>query len=141
MKKVLSIVLVLAMVIAMTACGGAAPAETNPPAPTPTAPAAPAAPEKPEEKAAEPVELSFFGFKTGAEIGALEELVAEFNEANPDIHVTYEGISNSSGYQDVLTTRLASGQGDDVFMTGAYLPQLAEAGYVKELSGLSTAPN
>ena len=38
----------------------------------------------------------------------------------------------------MLTSRLASGQGDDIFMAQAYLGQLQEAGYVKDLSGVST---
>ena len=72
--------------------------------------------EKAEETDGEVVELTMFGFKTGAEQGALPELIEQFNNENPGIHVTYEGISNSGGYQDVLTSRLASGQGDDIFM-------------------------
>lgn len=94
--------------------------------------------EKAEETDGEVVELTMFGFKTGAEQGALPELIEQFNNENPGIHVTYEGISNSGGYQDVLTSRLASGQGDDIFMAQAYLGQLQEAGYVKDLSGVST---
>lgn len=96
---------------------------------------------KEEEPKGEPVELTMFGFKTGTEQGALPELVEQFNTENPDIHVTYEGISNSGGYQDVLTSRLASGQGDDIFMAQAYLGQLQEAGYVKDLSHISTVSN
>ena len=97
-----------------------------------------AAEEKAEKTDGEVVELTMFGFKTGAEQGALPELIEQFNNENPGIHVTYEGISNSGGYQDVLTSRLASGQGDDIFMAQAYLGQLQEAGYVKDLSGVST---
>ena len=65
------------------------------------------------ESTGEQVELKVFGFKTGAEEGAIPELIEQFNKENPDIKVVYEGISNAGGYQDVLTARLASGQGDD----------------------------
>lgn len=86
---------------------------------------------------AEPVELKVFGFKTGAEEGAIPELIEQFNAENPDIHVVYEGISNAGGYQDVLTARLASGQGDDVFFANPnYLAQLQEAGYTENLSDM-----
>ncbi len=83
------------------------------------------------------VELKVFGFKTGAEEGAIPELIEKFNAENPDIKVVYEGISNAGGYQDVLTARLASGQGDDVFFANPdYLPRLQEAGYTENLADL-----
>lgn len=90
----------------------------------------------------EPVELKVFGFKTGAEEGAIPDLIDRFNAENPDIHVVYEGISNAGGYQDVLTARLASGQGDDVFFANPnYLAQLQEAGYTEDLSGMPVVAN
>ena len=89
------------------------------------------------ESTGEQVELKVFGFKTGAEEGAIPELIEQFNKENPDIKVVYEGISNAGGYQDVLTARLASGQGDDVFFANPnYLPQLQEAGYTEDLSDM-----
>ena len=49
----------------------------------------------------------------------------------------YEGISNAGGYQDVLTARLASGQGDDIFFANPdYLPRLQEAGYTEDLTDM-----
>ena len=62
----------------------------------------------PAESTGEVTELKVFGFKTGAEEGAIPTLIEQFNKENPDIHVVYEGISNAGGYQDVLTARLAS---------------------------------
>ena len=89
------------------------------------------------QKPVEQVELKVFGFKTGAEEGAIPELIEQFNKENPEIKVVYEGISNAGGYQDVLTARLASGQGDDVFFANPnYLPQLQEAGYTEDLSDM-----
>lgn len=85
----------------------------------------------------ETVELKVFGFKTGAEEGAIPELIETFNAENPDINVVYEGISNAGGYQDVLTARLASGQGDDIFFANPdYLPRLQEAGYTEDLTDM-----
>ena len=46
------------------------------------------------ESTGEQVELKVFGFKTGAEEGAIPELIEQFNKENPDIKVVYEGISN-----------------------------------------------
>ncbi len=100
------------------------------------------APAASSSSASDPVQLTFFGFKTGGEIGALEDLVAEFNEQNPDIVVTYEGLSNGGGYQDVLTTRLASGAGDDIFLANPnYLGKLQDAGYVEDLSEMAVVSN
>ena len=96
----------------------------------------------PAEKPAEQVELKVFGFKTGAEEGAIPALIEQFNQENPDIKVVYEGISNAGGYQDVLTARLASGQGDDVFFANPnYLAQFQEAGYIEDLSDLPVVEN
>ena len=96
----------------------------------------------PAESTGEVTELKVFGFKTGAEEGAIPTLIEQFNKENPDIHVVYEGISNAGGYQDVLTARLASGQGDDVFFANPnYLPQMQEAGYVEDLTDMPVVAN
>lgn len=133
MKKLISAILAVCMCTALLAgCGGS---------PAPSTPSSQPGPQS-QAQPAEPVELTFFGFKTGGEIGALEDLIAKFNTENPDIHVTYEGISNGGGYQDVLTTRLASGQGDDVFLANPnYLGKLQEAGYVEDLSSMAVVGN
>ena len=142
MKKSLAFVLAAGMAaISLSGCGG----KTEAPAVTeaPQAEAKPAV----ESKAAEPseteaVELKMFGFKTGAEEGAIPELIEKFNADNPDIKVVYEGISNAGGYQDVLTARLASGQGDDIFFANPdYLPRLQDAGYTEDLSDMPVMEN
>lgn len=144
MKKSLSVLLAAGMVVSSLAgCGSKADS-----APVSTAATTAAQTEakteapKAEEKPAEAVELKVFGFKTGAEEGAIPELIEKFNSENPDIKVVYEGISNAGGYQDVLTARLASGQGDDVFFANPnYLAQLQEAGYTEDLSDMPVVGN
>lgn len=89
------------------------------------------------EATADVTNLKMFGFKTGAEEGAIPELVEAFNTMHPEILVTYEGISNAGGYSDILKTRLASGQGDDLFFANpSYIEQLLQAGYVVDLKDL-----
>ena len=137
MKKRLSLLLAAGMAVtSLAGCSEkqAAPQpETQAPAQTQEAAQTTAAPEAP----AEAVELKVFGFKTGAEEGAIPELIEAFNKVNPDIKVVYEGISNAGGYQDVLTARLASGQGDDIFFANPnYLAQLQAAGYTEDLSDM-----
>lgn len=137
MKKGLAVILAAGMAASSLAgCGNKTGASPG----TKTAPAQEGSPpETGRETAPKPtgdgVELKVFGFKTGGEEGAIPDLIEKFNSENPDIHVVYEGISNSGGYQDVLTARLASGQGDDVFFANPdYLPQLQTAGYTGDLS-------
>lgn len=144
MKKSLSVLLAAGMVVSSLAgCAGktdSAPASTA--ATTAAQTEAKTEAPKAEEKPAEAVELKVFGFKTGAEEGAIPELIEQFNSENPDIKVVYEGISNAGGYQDVLTARLASGQGDDVFFANPnYLAQLQEAGYTEDLSDMPVVGN
>ena len=144
MKKSLSVLLAAGMVVSSLAgCGSkadSAPASTA--ATTAAQTEAKTEAPKAEEKPAEAVELKVFGFKTGAEEGAIPELIEKFNSENPDIKVVYEGISNAGGYQDVLTARLASGQGDDVFFANPnYLAQLQEAGYTEDLSDMLVVGN
>lgn len=142
MKKRLSLLLAAGMAVTTLAGCAKEPApqpETQAPAQTAAATTAAggAKSEAASEAAGEVVELKVFGFKTGAEEGAIPELIEAFNQANPDIKVVYEGISNAGGYQDVLTARLASGQGDDVFFANPnYLAQLQVAGYTEDLSDM-----
>lgn len=97
---------------------------------------------KEEKKDGEVVELKVFGFKTATEQEPIDLLVEEFNAANPGIHVTYEGISTGGGYEDVLTSRLASGQADDViFANTNFIVKLQKSGYLEDLSGLEAAKN
>lgn len=139
-RSMMALVMAAAMVMGTLAgCGQqAAPAATAQPKESVQAESKEEEASKPaQEPAGETVELKVFGFKTGAEEGAIPALIEQFNTENPDIHVVYEGISNAGGYQDVLTARLASGQGDDVFFANAnYLEQLMDAGYVEDLTDL-----
>ncbi len=118
MKKILALLVVTAMLITPVFANGAS-----------------------EESAVassdKPVELSFFGFKTATQAEIVKQLIAEFNEANPDIVVSYEGLTNPGGYQNVLTTRLASGQGDDIFMSStSFLNKIEQSGYTVDLSDM-----
>ena len=141
MKKALAVILTAGLVITSLAGCGAGGGGQTPAESTQQTQQASKQESKQSEPAsqskAEPVELKVFGFKTGTEEGAIPDIIEKFNSENPDIHVVYEGISNSGGYQDVLTARLASGQGDDVFFANPnYLSQFQEAGYVDDLSDM-----
>lgn len=60
--------------------------------------------------------LKVFGFKAGSELGAIPALNERFTKET-EIKVEYEAISDASGYQTVLKTRVAGGDAPDVFMS------------------------
>jgi ABC-type glycerol-3-phosphate transport system substrate-binding protein len=89
-----------------------------------------------------PIELSVFGFKTASQAEIIKTLIAEYNEANPDVVVSYEGLTNPGGYQNVLTTRLASGQGDDIFFSStSFINKIEQSGYTLDLSDEAVLDN
>lgn len=140
MRKVMAVLLTAGMVLmSLAGCAKEEGGQSSSPAPSQTGQETQEVSRETSsvEETGEVVELKVFGFKTGAEEGAIPELIRKFNDDNPDIKVVYEGISNAGGYQDVLISRLASGQGDDVFFANPnYLAQLQEAGYTEDLTDM-----
>lgn len=117
MKKLLSVVLALTLVLSMFAgCGSkpAAPATpAAPAAPAAPAPAAPAAPAAPEAK---PVEITWWAFPTfGQEVpGTYEkEIIAAFNKVHPEITVKLETIDFTSGPEKIVAA-IEGGQAPDI---------------------------
>lgn len=83
------------------------------------------------------VTLNFLGFKQGSEIGALPEIISNFEQENPTIKINYEGINTANGYTTVMNTRLASGNDLDIFMIYGSMPDLISGGYLEDLSNES----
>ncbi len=106
MKKLISLLLVLAMALALVACGGTteAPAETK--APEAAAPEAPAAAEK--------VEVKMIAAQYGNETAAWwADFVAKFNAANEGINLTVDVVSWNDIYT-VVNTQIANGEAPDL---------------------------
>jgi len=106
MKKIISLLLVLAMALTLVACGGKteAPAETK--APEAAAPEAPAAAEK--------VEVTMIAAEYGGETAAWwADFVAKFNAANPNINLVVDVVSWNDIYT-VVNTRVANGEAPDL---------------------------
>lgn len=60
--------------------------------------------------------ITFFGNKADqANVIAIEEILSNFMQDNPDVIVTYESLK-SPGYYTALSQRMKNGVGDDVFM-------------------------
>lgn len=86
--------------------------------------------------------LTFFGFKYEAlNVVAIEESLHGFMDLYPDISISYDGIK-SPGYFEVLDKRIATGNGDDIFMVDhERVLELGKQGKLTDLSGLSTIEN
>lgn len=86
--------------------------------------------------------LTFFGFKYEAlNVRAIEDALCGFMETYPATNIAYDGIK-SPEYFDVLEKRLATGNGDDVFMVDhERVLELCAQGKLADLSDLSTLEN
>lgn len=116
MKKLLALLLALAMVFGLAACGGSsAPAETK--APAAEAPAAEAeAPEAPAEAELEPVTLKIWFHGSSVTPDASETVLKEVNAyLQEKLNVTLEVIWGTWGDFDTATVTALTG-GDDVDM-------------------------
>ncbi len=97
-----------------------------------------------EPKDTSKVHLTMFGFKVGAEqILSIESVLNDFMKKNPDISITYEGLSNQDGYLDVLYNRLESGTADDIFMLNPNaFAEMDRRGYIgSKIFDLSSTDN
>jgi ABC-type glycerol-3-phosphate transport system substrate-binding protein len=89
---------------------------------------------------AEPVKVDFWTeFSAAPEKPVLDEIVAEFNKANPDIQVVHTGFENTP-YETTLKTSFASGNPADIVELngGSNMFQYAEAGGLLDLTDFVT---
>lgn len=86
--------------------------------------------------------LTFFGFKYEAlNVVAIEDALHGYMDAYPGVTISYDGIK-SPQYFEVLEKRLATGNGDDIFMVDhERLLELGAQGRLADLSDLSTLGN
>ena len=122
MKKFLTLLLALAMVLSLAACGSGGDATT----PAPEDSTAPA-------ESAEPASLSgtLEVWSSGEELG---RFVEGFNELYPDVTVNITVVPNAD-FLAKLTPTLASGQGAPDIFTGEsdYVKYLVDSGYWDDL--------
>ena len=143
MKKFIAMLLALAMVLSLAACGSKtdAPAETK----AQTAAEKPAATEKAEESApaAEPVTLTWGSWAFAEEsirhiYQEAADLYNETNEYNTTISTEY--FYSYADYLSTLLIDVAGGNGPDVaHIKAEWLPQLLALGVVKPLDGYISA--
>jgi raffinose/stachyose/melibiose transport system substrate-binding protein len=85
---------------------------------------------------AEPVKIDFWTeFSAAPEKPVLDEIVADFNKANPDIQVVHTGFENTP-YETTLKTSFAGGNPADIVELngGSNMFQYAEAGGLLDLT-------
>ena len=120
MKKIISLLLVLAMALTLVACGAkeAAPAATEAPKAEAPAAEAPAATEK--------VEVTMIAAQYGNETADWwANFVKEFNTANPTINLTVDVVSWNDIYT-VVNTRVANGQAPDLLNIDVFADFVAD---------------
>jgi multiple sugar transport system substrate-binding protein len=98
-----------------------------------------AADEPDDEEEAEPVTLVFSSWFADAELGVTDDLIAEFEDANPHITVDHQ-IIPWADYPTTLQTRVAGGQSPDVmFLSQLWYQGFAEIGALGELESAAQA--
>ncbi|MBE1515713.1 ABC transporter substrate-binding protein [Nesterenkonia halotolerans] len=92
-----------------------------------------------ESNADGPVELSFTWWGSDQRVANTEEVIAAFEEENPDITILPE-YNDFRGYWDQLATRAAGGQSPDIMqMDLEYFREYAELGTLLELDEVDTS--
>jgi raffinose/stachyose/melibiose transport system substrate-binding protein len=87
------------------------------------------------------VHLDFWSeFSSGQSLKAMNEIVDDFNKANPDIQVTHTGFENTP-YETALKTSFSGGKPADLVEVnaGGDMFQYAEAGQLVDLSDFVTS--
>ena len=106
-RKVLSLVLALAFVFSLAACGGA---PSSAPAASGSAPASGSEPAAP----ADPTTLKVYTWWDVTKFEHLQKMQQDFEAANPDIKLEF--VTIPSKYADTMVTKLAGGEIPDVMM-------------------------
>lgn len=95
----------------------------------------------PSERSSNEIHLTFFGYKyEPLNVLAIEKALHDYMAEHPQTTIAYESIKGRD-YYAALTKRLASGNGDDIFMVDqATLLSLDKPNQLADLSDLSTLP-
>lgn len=112
MKKLISLLLVLAMALTLVACGGGKPAETKAPDAAPAPTEAPASSETPAS--GEKVSVNMIAAQYGNETAAWwADFVTKFEAEHENIDLTVDVVSWNDIYT-VVNTRIANGEAPDL---------------------------
>ena len=128
MKKLIAMLLAMVICLALAACGGGGTSSISAASST-----APGSGDTSSAAGGEPVTLTYWMHSSAAVDVLMDELVKEFNEANPDIIVKTEYIPFDD-YMSKLIPALSTDTGPDVFkIQQGMVAQLAAAGSIQPL--------
>ena len=129
-RKVLSLVLALAFVFSLAACGVA---PSSAPAASGSAPASGSEPAAP----ADPTTLKVYTWWDVTKFEHLQKMQQDFEAANPDIKLEF--VTIPSKYADTMVTKLAGGEIPDVMMLAMdQVPRYALNGMLLPLDDLAS---
>ncbi len=133
MKKIISLLLAVGMMISLVGCGKSsetqAPAETE----TPAATQAAAATQAPAADSSKPTDLSMWciAVESDSNRHAYETSIADFQKAHPEINLKWEATQNQD-YKTKIKAAAAANELPDVFFTwgGGFLRDFVDAGRI-----------
>ncbi len=116
--------------------------------PAPAAPAQQAAPEA--EPAEEAIEIEYWQYNFGARVDAMNQLIANFEEANPNIKVIHNADIPYAEFRDKIAASVPAGVGPDVatlfygwqsvWIDAGYLVPLPEDAFPPAMVGEKFSP-
>ena len=140
MRKIVALVMAMAVILSLAACGGNSAPETTAAPAAETEAAEPAAEtEAPGTEAAEasdePVLISILDYNTEGTLGAaMEEIQAKFTELHPNVSFEYIAM-DSNDMLTVFQNRVVAGDAPNICQAKPRtIKQYIEAGYVMDLS-------
>lgn len=139
MKKLITMLLALVMVLSLVACGASEPAPTEAPKVEESVATEATAAEDPADTATpvEPVTLKVYTWWDITKFEHLQKMEADFEAANPDIQLEF--VTIPSKYADTMITKLAAGEIPDVMMLAMdQVPRYALNGMLMPLDNLAS---
>jgi multiple sugar transport system substrate-binding protein len=130
-----ALIIVSVIIISATLLSACTPAATSTSAPATEAPAATEAPTEAPVTAAEPVAIQYWHTHSDAEAAQLDQVIAAFEAANPDITVESTRYAYND-YKTALLTAISSGAVPDVARLDiAWVSEFADQGALTQLDG------
>ncbi len=136
-KSAYLMTVILAAAVTASGCGSSSNTDGAKPTSSGSPAASQSASQSSEPAGEKQVTLKVLSFKSGQEIGNMEQLNEKFEQENPGIQIELEA-KGGTAYKELLKARAASGELADVVMVHpgySSLGPYAEADYLLDLSG------
>lgn len=135
MKKAISLITALLLVVGLTACGGGAA--------TDSASAGASAPSEAVGSAStgtgDKTVVKYWSFHQGGEAEYIEKMVAQYNEENPDVFIEHQVVNQSDYITTLIPTAYANGEAPDIlYVEPSTFVKYAEKGMLADLTSYYT---